>query len=264
MRVAFIGAGRMGGALIKGLIHSGYRPDQVGASDANPERLKELKEEYKIRTFSSNLEAVQESDVIVLALKPQQVPDVLTEIKKSVNPSQILISIAAYVSTSTLEQALDEGVSVIRVMPNSPALVGAGVAVLSPGRRANEEDLKVAKEIFSRVGKAVVLEEKFQDLVTALSGSGPAYFYLFIEAMAEAGEAAGLSFRTSLELATETMLGAARMLKETGEDPSELINMVASPGGTTVAALKVFEKSDFKSIVHEAVKAALQRAKELG
>lgn len=264
MRIAFIGAGRMGGALIRGLIKSGYNPDQIGASDANPERLEELKEEYKIRTFSSNRQAVQESDVVVLAVKPQKIPDVLAEIKESVNPSQILISIAAGISVSTIEQALDEAVPVIRVMPNSPALVGAGMSILSPGSHANKEALEVARQIFSGVGKVVVLEEKFLNLVTALSGSGPAYFYLFVEGLAEAGQAAGLSFETSLKLATETMLGAAQMLKETGKRPSELIDMVKSPGGTTAAALEVFEKSNFKSIVHEAVKAALQRAKELG
>ncbi|MFZ3062549.1 MAG: pyrroline-5-carboxylate reductase [Actinomycetota bacterium] len=264
MRVALIGAGRMGAALIKGLINSGYKPDQVGASDANRKRLRELKEEHKIKTFSSNLEAVEEADVIVLAVKPQQIPDVLAEIKESVNPAQTVISIAAGVSISTLEHGLGEGVPVIRVMPNSPALVGAGMAAISPGSRAGERDIKVAREIFSGVGKVVVVEEKFQNLITALSGSGPAYFYLFVEALTEAAEVAGLSLETSLELVTETMLGAARMLIETGQLPSKLIDMVASPGGTTVAALKVFEKSDFKSIVREAVKAALERAKELG
>lgn len=264
IRVAFIGAGRMGSALIKGLLKCGtLTPSQIIASDKDKNRLEKLKEEYQVTLASSNKEAAGNADIVLLAVKPQDIPAVVQEIKDSIKEDSTMITMAAGIKTSTIESVLGRKMAVVRVMPNSAAQVRAAITVISQGKYAREEDFKRAEEIFSSVGITVLADENAQNIVTALSGSGPAYFYLLVDALAEAGIQAGLDRQTALKLAHETMFGASRMLKMTGHSPQELIDMVVSPGGTTAAALEVFNKRGFKSMVGEAVQAALKRAREL-
>lgn len=263
-RVAFIGAGRMGAALIKGLIKCDtLASSQIIVSDKDKSRLKDLKEEYKVTTVSSNEEAASSSDIVLLAVKPQDIPSVVHQIKDSIKEDSTIITIAAGIRTSFIEKILGKKIAVVRVMPNSTAQVRAAISVISQGKYAGKKDLERAEEIFSSVGVSILADEKVQNIVTALSGSGPAYFYLFVDALAEAGVEAGLDRETALRLVHETMFGASRMLKMTSYSPQALIDMVASPGGTTAAALEVFDKHAFKSILKEAVQAALRRAKEL-
>lgn len=261
-RVAFIGAGRMGGALIKGLVGAGFSPERITASDPDEGLLSELSKTHHILTTGSNRQAAA-AEVIVLAVKPQHVGQVLAEIHDSLTTPRLIISIAAGVSTSAVEKRLPKGTPVVRVMPNAAADVKAGVSAISGGRHATDEDIAAAVAIFNGVGVTMIVEERLQNAVTALSGSGPAYFFSVVAALAEAGEAAGMPPDTALKLAHETMFGASRMMKYSKKSPEELISMVRSPGGTTAAALEVFERRDIRGTVAEAFQAACRRAGEL-
>lgn len=258
--IGFIGGGRMAEALINGLISSGaLKPEQVLFSDIDPERSGHISKKYGAKAASA-AEIVRGSEAVVLAVKPQVVPDVIKGL--SFSKEKLLISIAAGITIGFLEKAFP-GVAVIRSMPNNPALVGAGITALARGEHVSDEQLALASRIFGSVGEVVMVKEKDMDAVTGLSGSGPAYVYLMIEALAEAGKKLGLDPATAEKLALETVSGAARTMKETKKSAKELREMVTSPGGTTLEGLKVLEKMRFAEALVEAVAAAAKKSKKL-
>ncbi|MCX7968774.1 MAG: pyrroline-5-carboxylate reductase [Armatimonadetes bacterium] len=263
-RLAIIGAGAMGSALALGLIQSEkIKPEQIVASDVDESRLNRLRP-LGVQTAVDNKLAVLQSDVVLLCVKPQVMDEVLADIEPVVDPKRhCIISIAAGIPISRIESALPEGTPVVRVMPNTPAQVLAGASAIALGKNATEQHRQIAHEIFSAVGLTVDVPEKLIDAVTALSGSGPAYVFVFAEALADAGVNLGLPRNIALKLAAQTLFGAAKMLLETGKHPAELKDMVTSPGGTTIAALSVLERNAFRGTIIEAVAAAHQRAKEL-
>jgi len=263
-RVAFIGCGNMGSALISGILRSWLiSRDKVLVTDIRPERLEYMREKEGVSTTENNREAVEKSDVIVLAVKPQVIGKVLSEIRDVVTEDKVIISIAAGITTGFVEEALGREVPVVRVMPNAPALVKSGASGISLGRYASEEEEAIAEEMFRGVGIVVKVPEQMLDAVTALSGSGPAYIFYIIESLIKAGMDMGLSEDDATKLVSQTALGAARMFLETGESPQVLRAKVTSPGGTTEAALKHLEKKGFQKILIAAVKEAAKRAKEL-
>lgn len=262
--LAIIGVGAMGGALVRGLIQSGkLKAEQIIASDIDEERLRQF-QPLGVQTVTDNKLAVRQSDIVLLCVKPQIMDEVLTEIAPVVDPKKhCVISIAAGITIARIESALPEGTPVVRVMPNTPAQVLAGASAIALGTNATELHRQIAHEIFSAVGLVVDVPERLIDAVTALSGSGPAYVSVFAEALADAGVNLGLPRDVALKLTAQTLLGAAKMLLETGKHPAELKDMVTSPGGTTIAALSVLERKAFRGAIIEAVAAAHQRAKEL-
>ncbi len=264
-KIAFIGAGNMAEALIRGLIRRRLvSPEDIIAGEANPDRRREVGKELGIRVTGDNREAVAGAGIVILAVKPQSLDPVLAEIAEAITADQLLISILAGISTRRLEAGLPAGVPVIRVMPNTPALVGAGVSVITPGRRAGEDALAAARAILAAVGEVRVLEEELIDAVTALSGSGPAYFFLFVESLIRGGEELGLPRGEAERLAGETLAGAGKLLKDSGRKARDLRRQVTSPGGTTEAAIAVFRERGLEEIVKEAMAAACRRSKELG
>lgn len=263
-RVAFIGCGNMGSALISGTLSSGLiSKDKVLVTDIRPERLEYIREREGISITEKNREAVEKSDVIVLAVKPQVIGKVLSEIRDVVTGDKVIISIAAGITTGFIEEALGKEVPVVRVMPNTPCLVKTGASGISPGKYAGEQEETIAEEMFRGVGIVVKVPEQMLDAVTALSGSGPAYIFYIIESLIEAGMEMGLSEDDARKLVSQTVLGAARMFVETGESPQVLRAKVTSPGGTTEAALKYLEEKGFQKILIAAVKEAAKRSKEL-
>jgi pyrroline-5-carboxylate reductase len=263
-RLGFLGAGNMSGALIKGLLHASVPAAQITASDLKTERLEQLRAAHGIRTTQDNHALVRDSDVIVLAVKPQGIDKVLTEIGAEVRPDQLVVSVAAGVPIEALEARLAPGTRVVRSMPNTPATVQAGATAISGGAHAREDDLRVARELFEAVGRVVVLDESLLDAVTGLSGSGPAYVMLIIEALADGGVKVGLHRDTALTLAAQTVFGSARLLLETGEHPGRLKDMVTSPGGTAIAGLHTLESGGLRTTLIDAVETASKRAAELG
>jgi pyrroline-5-carboxylate reductase len=264
-KIAFLGGGNMAEALIKGLIAAGTaKADQLMAMDVSADRLAHLKKTYGINTAKSNAAAAREADVIVLSVKPHVVERVLTEISSSVNDKKLVISIAAGIALAKIEKNLRETAHVVRVMPNTPALVLAGAAALSAGDNITNDDLDLAQSIFNSVGTTVVVDEKLMDAVTGLSGSGPAYIFMIIEALSDAGVKAGLPRPLALELAAQTVYGSAKMVLETKEHPGKLRDMVTSPGGTTIEGLHELEKGNLRATLMNAVEAAVARSKELG
>jgi pyrroline-5-carboxylate reductase len=265
IRVGFLGAGNMAGALLSGLLGSKtLEPANLRASDSRAERLRELSAEHGIETHDSNVELVRWANVIVLSVKPQVVPAVLSECGGSIGSGHLLVSIAAGVPLGALEARLGAGARVVRAMPNTPALARAGATALSAGSLATPADLDVARRLFDAVGRTVVLEETHLDAVTGLSGSGPAYVMLFIEALADGGVKAGLPRDVALMLAAQTVYGSAKLLLDTNEHPARLRDMVTSPGGTTIAGLSVLEGRAVRGAIIEAVERATARASELG
>lgn len=261
VKLGFIGAGSMGGALIRGLLAAGRVPKpNLIFYDPDPVRQNDL-EALGLEPALNNPE-VMHSQVVVLAVKPQVLGEALAEIKEFARPWHLIISIAAGVPLATLEAAFPES-RVIRAMPNTPTIVGAGMAALAPGKRANQEDVALARELFEAVGRAVVVDEKLLDAVTGLSASGPAFVALFIEALADGGVKMGLPRALALILAAQTVLGTARLCLEAGLHPGVLKDQVASPGGTTMEGLHVLEQGGLRGIVMSAVEAAAWRAKEL-
>lgn len=262
--VAFIGAGNMAGALIRGLIGTDTVPaDRIIASDPDRARLDAMKAELGVRTFESNADALENADVVVLATKPQVFPQVLAGLGSALRPDALVVSIAAGISTRIIERALPDGARVVRTMPNTPALVGAGATGLAGGTHATEDDLAVAEALFESVGLCVRVPEAQIDAVTGLSGSGPAYVFAMIEALRDAGAREGLSEETAQRLAAQTILGAARLLLEGDESPETLRERVTSPGGTTRAGLDALEASGFAETLAGAVRAATRRSNEL-
>ncbi len=263
-RIAVIGAGAMGSALVKGLLQSRLvAPEQIVATDVDEQRLLKV-QELGVQVSRDNKEAVKGSEIVLLCVKPQVVEAVLRELAPVVEPQRhCVISIAAGVRIARMEALLPEGTPVVRVMPNTPAQVLAGASAVALGSHATETHRQIAHTIFGAVGVVVDVPEGLMDAVTALSGSGPAYVFVFAEALADAGVHLGLPRETALRLAAQTLLGAAKMLLESGKHPAELKDMVTSPAGTTIAALRVLERHAFRGAVIEAVAAAYQRAKEL-
>lgn len=264
-KIAFIGAGNMGAALIRGIVTDGlYPPSVIMAADPDKNRREKLELELGISSTGDNSAAVSGADIICLAIKPQIFAKVLNALTNDITENHLLISIMAGISTRKIEDILGKKVRVVRVMPNTPALVNAGMAGVSSGRYAGLNDLKDTVKIMSVVGEVLEVEESLIDAITAISGSGPAYLFYFVEALTRAGEKLGLSSEQAELLARKTMIGSARLLKESGLSPMELRKMVTSPGGTTEAALKTFHRLDFENIVKKAARAARDRAKELG
>jgi len=264
-RIGFIGGGNMGEALIKGLLISGrFDASQIGVSDISQERLDHLHNTYQVSTVAGNRELAAGSDLIVLAVKPQQVGDVLGEINASLDHLPLIISIAAGVPIATLEQPLVKSVPVIRVMPNTPALVLAGASAIAAGTHASADHLAIAKVLFEAVGLVVEVEESQMDAVTGLSGSGPAYVFLFMEALIDAGVLMGLSRPVARDLAVHTTLGSAKLLAESEEHPGVLKDQITSPGGTTIHGLTILESGGLRGMLMDAVEAATRRSEELG
>jgi len=253
----------MAEAIISGMIKAGiFLPQNILISDKDGKRLQDLVEKFKIEISHVNKEAVAVSDIVVLAVKPQVIPSVLEEISGADVKNKLFISIAAGISLDFLESKLDKA-HVIRVMPNNPCLIGQGMSVLCKGSRAGTKDMDIAQKIFSSLGEILVMDEKYMDAVTGLSGSGPAFVYSAVEGMIKGGERCGLSRAGSKQLALQTFLGAVTTFIETGKSAKELIDMVASPGGTTVEGLKVLEGYKFEEAMSEAVIAASKRAGEI-
>lgn len=263
-KVVVIGGGKMGSIIARGLMTKKIvSTKNVIVTDIDTARLKFLRSSLKIKTASKNEEAVKHADIIILAVKPQNMAATLKEIRTVVNKSNVVISIAAGITTRFIETALSKGIRVVRVMPNTPALVGEGAAAVAAGRYAKANDVKITLAIFNAVGISVEVKEKLMDAVTGLSGSGPAYFFLMIEALVEAGVKTGLPRHLAKQLAVQTMLGAARLCLESDKEPDQLREMVTSPNGTTFAGLKVMEEKKLREIIVAAVQAATKRSKEL-
>ena len=263
--IGFVGAGNMAEALIRGLVRGGHiAADRVHASGPRRERLDELRTAYAIHVTPDNREVARTCSLVVLAVKPQILDKVLREIGDQLKPGTLVVSIAAGVDTEAIETAVAEGVRVVRAMPNTPALVGAGATAISPGRHAGEADLATAKALFDAVGITVTLDETHLDAVTGLSGSGPAYIFLILEALSDAGVKVGLSRRNAQRLAAQTVMGSAKMLLETDEHVGRLKDMVTSPGGTAIAGLHTLEEGGLRTTLINAVETATKRARELG
>lgn len=263
-KVAFLGGGRMGEALVSGLIRSGGRSsDEIIVTCRRDERVRELKERYGVTATLSNPEAVDWAETLVLMVKPQDMESLLEQIAGSVHPGQTVISFAAGIRTSFVEKHLPEGIPVVRVMSNVAVLVDEAMSVVSAGSHAEEENLEVAEELLGYVGRVIRLKEGHQDAITATSGSGPAYFFLLAEAMIEACILLGLSRDVATELIIQTMLGSAKMLRDTGKHPVELREMVTSPGGTTIAAIRHLEEAGVRAAFLNAIDAARHRSAEL-
>ncbi|MEI8377018.1 MAG: pyrroline-5-carboxylate reductase [bacterium] len=264
MEIGFIGAGKMGGAILKGLIESGFVSSrEIMASERDEESAQKVSKEYGIKTVFDNNQLVQECDVIVICTKPFVMKEVLEGIKNSVNTGKLVISIVAGVTTEKMEEILG-AIPVVRVMPNTPAFLSCGMSVLSKGKYADYEHLNFTQEMFSQVGKAIILEENLMDAATGISGSGPAFMYLFIEALAKGGTDLGLDKDIALELASQTAIGAANMIMQTGKTPEDLRIEVTTPGGCTAVGLDVLAEGKVFDTLVETVKATAKKAFELG
>jgi pyrroline-5-carboxylate reductase len=265
LTIGFLGGGKMAAALAKGVVSAGLvKAANIRASDPLPAARSAFTQQTGARTTASNAEVVQGARVLVLAVKPSHVAELLDEIRPFVTPGHLLISIAAGVPIARLEAGLGEGARIIRVMPNTPALVGASASAYALGNAATEADAALAQKIFSAVGVAFQLKESLLDAVTGLSGSGPAYVYLMIEALSDGGVAAGLPREVATKLAAQTMLGSAKMVLETGLHPGALKDMVTSPGGTTIEGLHELEKGKVRGVLINAVRAATEKSRKLG
>lgn len=263
--LTFLGAGAMGEALSRGLIAAKlYAPADITFFDIDQARVSSLAQTLGARAAASAFEAASGADAILVAVKPQHIESALEPLRTEISTNQLVMSIAAGVSTARLEACFNNEVPVVRVMPNTPALVGAAATAVCRGRFAGAEELAIAKNIFEAVGICVEADEKLLDAVTGLSGSGPAYVFNFIEALADGGVRAGLSRDVAMKLAAQTVMGSAQMVLETGEHPGVLKDRVASPGGTTIAGLHELERGGFRGIVMDAVVAASERSRELG
>jgi pyrroline-5-carboxylate reductase len=262
MTVAILGAGVMGETLLSGLIRAGRPVSDLLVGEKRPERAAELVERYGV-TVLSNTEAADKADTIALVVKPQDMGDVLAEIAPHIRPGQLVVSLAAGITTAFIESRLPDGVAVVRVMPNTPALVDEGMAAISRGSHCDEEHLVEAESLMKSTGRVLRVPEKQQDAVTAISGSGPAYLFFVVEAMIEAGVHLGLPRATSYELVVQTVVGSAKLLRETGEHPTVLREQVTSPGGTTAAAIRELEDHKVRAAFLTALEAARDRSRAL-
>ena len=263
-RIAVLGAGKIGEALISGLLSSGWRqPADISASSRRAERVKELIDRHGIVATSSNVDAAAGAALVVIAVKPQDIATLLDEIHDVITPAQTVLSVAAAIPTATIEGRLAPGVPVVRAMPNTPSVVHEGVAGLCAGAHADDAHVTLAEEALAHLGAVVRVPEKLMDAVTAVSGSGPAYFALLAEAMIEAGLLLGLSREISTQLVVQTMLGTAQQMRDLRMHPVELREMVTSPGGTTIAAIRELEIAGVRAAFLNAISAAMVRAREL-
>ena len=263
--IAFLGSGNMAEALVKGLLRSGTAaPGDIVCSDRSEERGALFTQRYGVRFTRSNREAVEAAGLVVLSVKPQVMNKLLDEIAPSLDERKLVVSIAAGVPIAAIERKVGHGVRIVRCMPNTPALVGAGATALAAGEHATDDDLARARSLFDAVGKSVVVDEPLLDAVTGLSGSGPAYVFLMIEALSDAGVKMGLPRDVAQDLAAQTVLGSAKLLIETGEHPGRLKDQVTSPGGTAIAGLHTLEAGGLRTTLMNAVEAATQRSRELG
>jgi pyrroline-5-carboxylate reductase len=263
-KLGFLGGGRMAEALINGVLSAKrYRPDHIHVADPDRGRLDHLKTRYGVQVGAANNEVVGLSDVVVLAVKPQVMVDALSGIR-DVLTKQLVVSVAAGITISRLRDVCGPAARIIRAMPNTPAMVGEGITALAIGPNVEEDAVDCASEIFRSVGRVVTIQEPLMDAVTGLSGSGPAYVFLMIEAMADGGVKVGLPRETASLLAAQTVLGAARMVLETGQHPARLKDQVASPGGTTMAGLYRLEQGGLRAVLIDAIETATKRSQELG
>jgi len=260
--VAILGAGVMGETLLSGLLRAGRSPQDVVITERRTDRAEQLAATYGVKVLQ-NAEAAEAADTVVLVVKPQDIAGLLGEIRGAVSPGKLVVSIAAGITTAFVEQRLPEGVAVVRVMPNTPALVDQGMAAISPGSHCSAGHLARAESLLSATGRVMQVPEYHQDAVTAISGSGPAYIFYVVEAMIEAGVLLGLPRATSTELVVQTLYGAATMLKETGTHPTVLREQVSSPAGTTMAALRQLDDHKVRAAFLTAMEAARDRSREL-
>ena len=263
-RVAILGAGKIGEALLAGLLTAGWRaPDEIVATGRRPERIDELRERYAVRATDSNAEAVGTARLVVVAVKPQDFEVLLGEVGGLLAPEQTVLSVAAAIPTASIERRIAPGVPVVRAMPNTPSTVHEGIAGICAGAHAANEDLELAEEALSHVGAVVRVPERYMDAVTAVSGSGPGYFALLAEAMIEAGILLGLSREVSTQLVVQTMFGTAKLLRDQNIHPVELRETVTSPGGTTIRAIRELERAGVRAAFLNAIQAAMERSQEL-
>ena len=260
-RIAILGTGRIGEALLSGLLSSGWT--DIVATSRNDARAAELREKHGVEATTSNADAVQGAAIVVVAVKPQDIDALLAQIHDAVSPEQTVLSAAAAIPTSYIEARLPDGIPVVRAMPNAPSTVHEGMAGIAPGAHANDEHLALAEDVLTHLGRVVRVPESAMDAVTAISGSGPAYFALLAEAMIEAGLLLGLSREISTQLVVQTMLGTAKQLRDEGMHPVELREAVTSPGGTTIAAIRELEQAGVRAAMLNAIQAAMTRAREL-
>jgi pyrroline-5-carboxylate reductase len=263
-KIAVLGAGKAGEALIAGLLSSGWRePGEIVATARHEERLAELGERYGVATTSSNVDAAEGAGVVVIAVKPQDIEALLADVGSTLTSAQTVLTIAAAIPTELIERHLVDGVPVVRAMPNTPVTVHEGMAGIAAGANAGEEHLVVAEEVLGSVGRSVRVDESYMDAITAVSGSGPAYFALLAESMIEAGILLGLAREIATDLVVQTMLGTAKLLRDEHIHPVELREMVTSPGGTTIAAIRELEQAGVRAAFLNAIQAAMKRSKEL-
>ena len=262
MKIGFVGAGNMGQAILKGLINSGISQNDLVAITKTADSSKKIATDFKVHA-SNKIEDIKDCDVVFIGVKPQNINEVLPEIKKSLKDNALLISLAVGIKTENLEKSFENKVKVIRAMPNTPALVGKGVTGLAKGKNATDVDLEIAQKLFSSVGKVVVVDENLIDVVAAASGSGPAYYFYVTEAITQAAIELGLSKEIAEVLVNNTFIGSAQLFENSNETVSELRNKVTSPKGTTLAALENLDQNNFKEIWKQALQAAIKRAQEI-
>ncbi|MGI8521801.1 MAG: pyrroline-5-carboxylate reductase [Nocardioides sp.] len=259
---AILGAGVMGETLLSGLVRAGRRVDALLVGEKRPERARELEERYGV-AVASNLDAAAKADTLALVVKPQDMGDLLDEIAPALRPGQLVVSLAAGITTAFIESRVPSGVAVVRVMPNTPALVDEGMAAIAPGSHCDDSHLATAEELMGSTGRVLRIPERQMDAVTAISGSGPAYIFFVVESMIEAGVHLGLPRATATELVVQTVVGSAKMLRETGSHPVVLREQVTSPGGTTAAALRELEIHRVRAAFLAAMEAARDRSRAL-
>jgi pyrroline-5-carboxylate reductase len=264
VRVAVLGAGKMGGTLLQAFLKQNlFAPDQIHATVAHAERALALSTQWGVDVTTDNLEAARQADLILLGVKPSQVPELMDQIRPALTPTKTLVSFAASVTTRFIEEASGLEIGVVRAMPNTPAALGAGATALCRGRFVSAKQMELAQRIFETVGRYVVVDEKHMDAVTGLSGSGPAYIYIIIEALAEAGVKVGLPRDIATQLAAQTAFGAAKMVLETGYHPALLKDAVTTPAGCTIDGILELEKGGLRVTLIKAVMSATERAKQL-
>jgi pyrroline-5-carboxylate reductase len=261
MRIAILGTGKIGESLLAGLRSSDWA--DIIASSRREERAAELREKHGVEATTSNAEAIRGADVVVLAVKPQDIETLLGEVGHLLTAEQTVLSVAAAIPTAAIERRVADGVPVVRAMPNRPATVHEGIAGICAGAHADDQHLRLAEEALSHLGAVVQVPERYMDAVTAVSGSGPAYFALLAEAMIEAGILLGLSREVSTQLVVQTMLGTAHLLRDEGIHPVELREQVTSPGGTTIRAIRELERAGVRAAFLNAIQAAMERSREL-
>ncbi|MEY8001106.1 pyrroline-5-carboxylate reductase [Clostridium sp. Mt-5] len=262
--IGFIGCGNMGGAMIGGIIKASLvTPENIIVGDLNEKKLKKAAERYGVKTTTDNNEVAKNADILILSIKPNSYPAAIKEIKDQVKENVIIVTIAAGKSIKVIEEMFGRKLKVVRVMPNTPALVGEGMAALCPNNKVSKEEIEEVLHIFESFGKGEIVNERLMDVVTSVSGSSPAYVYMFIEAMADAAVLDGMPRSQAYKFAAQAVLGSAKMVLETGRHPGILKDMVCSPGGTTIEAVATLEEKGFRSAVIAAVRSCTKKSREM-